>query len=432
MPEDWEILELGNFEISFAQPECFTNHSGEVNAISQFPNSKIPKFLRGHRNLSHSHMFPNRLKLKNVNKIAVIRASALGDFIVTLPAFEALRAAYPDAEIILLGRPWQKEFLIKGRTPIDRVIVIPVKKGVRVEAEEQEDADELERFFETIQHEQFDLVLNFQGNGNSVNPFMKRLGAKLTVGPVPHNEQIDKPDRFHTFYYYQSESVRYLDTVALAGATPIMLEPALHVLPADLEEVQDLLASLRNTPFVVLHPVALDKRRMWPLEHYPELVNELKERNLTIVFSGSRTDHPVVEEIIAKAGGGAINTCGQFSLGGLAALLSKAALVIGADTGPLHLARAVNTPTAGIYWAPNLVNWGPVTRIIHKPVVSWDLHCPLCGIIPNDPYPFEPREHCDHDVSFVHDVTVEQVLQAADSLIFEPNIKTKSYEQDRQ
>jgi hypothetical protein len=49
MPEDWEILKLGNFEISFAQPECFTNHSGEVNAISlPLCGTKIPKFLRGH------------------------------------------------------------------------------------------------------------------------------------------------------------------------------------------------------------------------------------------------------------------------------------------------------------------------------------------------------------------------------------------------
>jgi ADP-heptose:LPS heptosyltransferase len=371
-------------------------------------------------------MLPNRLKLKNVKKIAVIRASALGDFIVTLPAFEALRAAYPDAEIILLGRPWQKEFLIQGRTSIDRVIVIPVKKGIGAESEQQEDAAELEQFFDTMQHEQFDLAMNFQGNGLSANPFMKRLHAKVTAGPIPHNEHNDKPDRFHTFYYYQSETIRYLDTVALIGASPVMLEPSLKVLPPDTEEAQALLTSMTNKPFVVLHPVAMDKRRMWPLENYPALVNELKQRNVTIVFSGSPADQPVVEEIIAKAGGGAINTCGQFSLGGLAALLSKAALVIGADTGPLHLARAVNTPTAGIYWAPNLINWGPVTRIIHKPVVSWDLHCPLCGAIPNDPYPFEPREHCDHDVSFVRDVTVEQVLQAADSLLSCPAVTNEA------
>jgi ADP-heptose:LPS heptosyltransferase len=91
--------------------------------------------------------------------------------------------------------------------------------------------------------------------------------------------------------------------------------------------------------------------------------------------------------------------------------------MISADTGPLHLARAVNTPTIGFYWAPNLINWGPVTRTIHRPLISWKMECPICGIVPNNPYPFEPKtDTCDHPVSFVRDITIEQVLEAVESL----------------
>ena len=68
------------------------------------------------------------LKIKNVKKIAVLRCGALGDFIVTLPALKAMHNAYPEAEIILLGKPWHKKFLIKNRTPVDRVVVVPIKK----------------------------------------------------------------------------------------------------------------------------------------------------------------------------------------------------------------------------------------------------------------------------------------------------------------
>jgi ADP-heptose:LPS heptosyltransferase len=357
------------------------------------------------------------LKLQNVKKIAVLRAGALGDFIVTLPAFDALRAAYPSAEIVLLGRPWQKEFLVKGRTPVDRVIVIPVKKGVRVEADHvHENEDEIERFFEDIQQEAFDIVLNFQGNGMSANPFIKRLNARLTAGPVPNAAATDKPDRFYEFYYYQHEAIRYLDTAALVGAQVTTLEPVLHVLEQDRSAIKDLLNRLQHKPFVVLHPVAMDKRRMWPLENYPALVNELVQRNVEVVFTGAASDKAIVDDIIAKSKASVINTCGELSLGSLTALLSKAAVVIAVDTGPLHLARAVNAPTVGIHWAPNLINWGPLTRVIHKPVVSWNLVCPLCGAIPNDPYPFEPRTECDHEISFVRDITVEQVMHAADSL----------------
>jgi ADP-heptose:LPS heptosyltransferase len=101
--------------------------------------------------------------------------------------------------------------------------------------------------------------------------------------------------------------------------------------------------------------------------------------------------------------------------------------MISADTGPLHLARAVNTPTVGFYWAPNLINWGPLSRKIHRPMISWKMECPICGVVPNDPYPFEPKSsQCNHPVSFVRDITIEQVIQTVEELLIEIEKNTKS------
>jgi len=350
-------------------------------------------------------------KVENVQKIAVLRTGALGDFIVTLPALKAIRSTYPDAEIILLGEPWHKKFLLKNRTPVDRVIVVPVKKGVRDELQEIENTAAIEAFFEAVKKEQFDIAISFQGNGVSANPFIKRLNAKLTIGLT--SENAEKLDRSLNFYYYQSEVIRYLEVVKLVGAYSFDPEPQINVLKQDEQELEGFIRSLNNRPFIVLQPCAVDIRRMWPLENYPLLADKLKQKNIEVVFTGSEKDKSGIDEIIASMKERAVNTCGEFSLGGLTTLLSKAASVIGADTGPLHLARAVNTPTIGIYWAPNLINWGPVTRCIHRPVVSWNMACPFCGIIPNDPYPFEPRTNCDHAISFVRDITVQQVWNAA-------------------
>ncbi|MEJ7681998.1 MAG: glycosyltransferase family 9 protein [Segetibacter sp.] len=132
------------------------------------------------------------------------------------------------------------------------------------------------------------------------------------------------------------------------------------------------------------------------------MADELKQRNFEIVFTGAKEDRNAVDGIIDEMNATAINACGNFSLGGLAAMLSHASLMIAADTGPLHLGRAVNVPTIGFYWAPNLINWGPLTRTIHRPLISWSMACPICSIVPNDPYPFEPHtDTCDHPVSFV-------------------------------
>ena len=356
------------------------------------------------------------MHLKNIKKIAILRANALGDFIVTLPAIEAIRAAYPNAELVLLGKPWHKEFLTPGRSPIDRVIVVPVMKGIRDEKKYAENIKEQETFFEEMKKEHFDVAIHFEGNGVSANRFINQLNAGLTVGLT--SENAEKIDRAIDFYYYQSEVIRYLEVASLIDAKPISLEPQLNVLNQDVEEVKGLLSLLDKKPFVVLHPFATDIRRTWPAENYVPLADWFCEQNIEVVFTGLKEDNGEVEKMISKMKNKAINTCGAVNLGGLAALLQKACVVIGGDTGPVHLARAVNTPTVGIYWAPNLINWGPLTRSIHRPVVSWNMQCPYCGEVPNDPYPFEPQNGCEHKVSFVRDVSVDEVKQEASGLLF--------------
>jgi len=352
--------------------------------------------------------------IEYVHKIAIVRANALGDFIVTLPAIDAIRHTYPHAETVLLGRPWHQAFLKNGRNAIDRVIVVPRIKGVRDEQPYASPA-EVDTFIRQMQEENFDIVINFQGDGKSVNPLITRFNAAYTVGcvgtgVVPLNRSIP-------FYYYQSEVVRYLEVAQLIGAHTFSLQEHVNALPEDQEEIKPLLRSLQGKAFVVLHTIAEDYRRMWPLENYPTLADQLSEKNLAVVFTGAGQDFPWVEQIISSMKSHAFNTCGQFSLGGLTALLSHAAVVMGADTGPLHLARAVGTPTVGVHWAPNLINWGPVTRATHHPVISWNMHCPLCGEVPNQPVPFLPQHHCKHEVSFVRDIPVEAVMHAMNQLL---------------
>lgn len=355
------------------------------------------------------------LYVPNVKKIAVLRANALGDFIVTLPALQCIRDTYPQAEIVLLGRPWHQQYLLEGRTPVNRVVVVPVKKGIRDEAGETENEEAVNRFFTSMEKEQFDIAISFQGNGVSANPFIKRLKAKLTVGLSC--AEAENPDRFLPYYYYQSEVIRFMEVSRLVGAATTYLEPSLNVLQQDREEAAALMADLPDQPYVVLHPVAMDIRRAWPYEYYAALADYLSRKGFTVIFTGSAPDKPVAHAIIEAMQTTAINSCGYLSLGGLTALLANAALMIAADTGPLHLARAVQTPSIGFYWAPNLINWGPLTRHYHRPLISWNMACPYCGVIPNQPYPYEPQTGCAHLVSFVRDIPVTEVIQAAEELL---------------
>jgi len=125
------------------------------------------------------------LRLENVKKIAVLRANAIGDFVLALPALDALRAAYPGAEIVLLGQPWHKRFLDGRPGPLNHTVIVPRKRGVREDRETPgvEDPPEVfEQFFAKMRGERFDLALQMHGGGLNSNPFLLQLGARITAG----------------------------------------------------------------------------------------------------------------------------------------------------------------------------------------------------------------------------------------------------------
>jgi ADP-heptose:LPS heptosyltransferase len=136
-----------------------------------------------------------------------------------------------------------------------------------------------------------------------------------------------------------------------------------------------------------------------------------------VVLTGTPKEAGLVDKIKQASGRSAI-TCTSLGLGGLAALLQKSVLVISNDTGPLHLARAVGAATVGIFWAPNVLNWGPLHRNRHRLAISWQIECPRCAVKPVSPWPFQPATAaCDHPYSFVDSVSTEEVLELASELL---------------
>src|SRR5213593_1480140 len=103
----------------------------------------------------HSSLLPRFDVEPDVRKIAVLRVNRLGDFIFALPALEALRAAYPAAEIVLLAKKWHANFLANRPGPVDRVVVVPVSKGVNEEPGLVENLAEQEQFFKAMTRERF-------------------------------------------------------------------------------------------------------------------------------------------------------------------------------------------------------------------------------------------------------------------------------------
>ena len=353
---------------------------------------------------------PVAAPVPGVQKIAVLRANALGDFIVTLPGLDALRQGYPGAEIVLLGSDLHRLLLHERPSPVDRVIVVPPSRGVRngPEASEQE----LARFFAAMRAERFDLVLQFHGGGRHSNPFVRRLGARVTVGSKA--DDAIGLDRSLHYAFHAPEILRFVELAALAGAPPVTLEPRLAVTERDLAEVADALRGV-SAPFAVLHPGAVDRRRRWPSDRFAAVGDALARAGATVVLTGAGEDGGLVDELAEAMREPAFPLAGKLSLGGLVGLLARSVLLVGNDSGPRHVAEAVGTRTVAVYWVGNMITTGPLTRARHRPAVAWTVQCPVCG----RNHGREQGGRCDHDPSFVADVPVEEVLRPALELLTE-------------
>jgi ADP-heptose:LPS heptosyltransferase len=350
-------------------------------------------------------------RFEGVREIAVLRGGGLGDLMFAVPAIEALAAAYPAARITLLGSP-SAPAVLAGRTDaVHAFEELPVSPGVR---DRGDGAPPLEDFFARLRG-RFDLAVQLHGGGRNSNPFLLRLGARHTVGTATEDAEV--LERWVRYVYYQHEVVRGLEVVSLAGAAPVTLDPRVRV--ADDERVavrQDLGVTGR---LVAIHPGATDPRRRWSPDRFAAVARARLEAGDDVVLVGDATDVPAAAAI-ADAVPDALRArlhdrTGVLPLSGLPAVLAAADVVVGDDSGPRHLAVAVGTPTVGVFWFGNVVNAGPFDRGRHRVHLSFVTRCPVCGI--DVTQVGWTAERCEHDPSYVDQVTPEAVLDDVADLL---------------
>ena len=344
-----------------------------------------------------------------VSRIAVLRANGIGDMVFALPALEALRATYPEAEITLMGADWHPGFFGRRPSPVDRVITAPRMQGVWLpEGGEEDSRHAQESFFAEQRGHGYDLALQMHGGGRFSNPFVLELGARVTAGMrTPDAAALD---RWVRYVYYHPEILRYLEVVALVGARPVGYEPRLVVTDEDRSEAERALGEV-GPVLAVLNPGASDPRRRWSPARMAAVGDALAGAGCEVVVTGDdRDDVALAKAIVEAMTKPARSVAGGLSLGGLAGVLERATVAVSNDSGPLHVARAVGAATVGIYWCGNAFNGGPPSAHLHRAAISWQVHCPRCGV---DCI----HDACEHSDSFVDAVPVDEVVDAALDLV---------------
>lgn len=344
---------------------------------------------------------PTATPVPGVRRLAVLRSGGIGDLVLTEPALAALRAAYPAAELTLLGAPHHRA-LVEGRSgPWDRFEAVPFTRGVRVGADPDAPVTQLEAWCAAQRERSYDLTLQMHGGGRFSNALLLRLGGRVSVGAATRDAP--RLDRTVPYAFSQHDTLRWLEVAAAAGAPPVRLEPHLAVTAEDVAAGYALLRD-DGRPLLVMHPGASAPRRRWWPDRLAAVGAALAARGARGVVVGGPNDRDLVDAVTSAAAG-SLEGVQTRSLHALLGLLTRATLFLGNDSGPRHLAHALGTPTVSVSTSANLADVAPLLRTWHRVVVDWHAVCPRDGMRAED-------GDCGHESAAVASVQVGEVVEA--------------------
>jgi len=287
------------------------------------------------------------VKPSNVRKILIIKLRALGDIVLSTPVISNIRQAYPDAQVDFLVEPPGDE-LLEAHPDINRIVIYPWKKW-KTQSWFLSNRSGIQ-FVQDIRREHYDLVFDLFGNPRSafltwLSGASHRVGFNFRGRHYAYNHVIEPRGSEVHEVDFNLDALRY---IGIPIKQKNLYFPAL---PRSEAFVRNWIEKegLKGKKLAGLHVWGSWPAKRWPLQKFAELADCLIEcygfKVVVIWGPGERkyaeavagmTDHPLV---IAP----------ETSLQDMGALLSKCHLVIANDSGPMHIAAAVGTPTVGIY-----------------------------------------------------------------------------------
>lgn len=315
--------------------------------------------------------------LDQPRSIVVFRALQLGDMLCAIPAFRALRHAYPDAHIALIGLPWCQSFVSRFAAYIDEFIEFPGYPGL---PEITPRLTAIPAFLAAMQQRHFDAAIQLHGSGSYVNSIAVLLNAKRMAGFYLEGEYCPDPQGFMQWPENEPEILRYLklmEYLGLSGADATLEFP---LTAADRNEFNELRLDsiLGGRRYIVIHPGAQLRSRRWPALRFAQVAESIPG-DFAIVITGTADEQSIAESVQLSTKRDVVNLAGKTSLGALAVLLQNAQLLISNDTGLSHIAAALHVPSVVICSASDPHRWSPLDRSLHTVIFHQPVACRPCA-----------------------------------------------------
>ena len=338
--------------------------------------------------------------LDEAQKIMVRAPNWIGDAVMALPALEALRARFPEAELVVVSKPWVSE--LYGQHPAVSRQIVYDREG------QHKGSTGFWKLVQTLRQEHFDAAILFQ------NAFHAAWMAWCARVPIRVGYARDGRSRLLTEALevppaaaYRHHAYYYLQLLFRAGITD--RSEAIHGVRLVLDKAEQKWArerlqslGLDGLRFLVgIHPGAsFGPAKRWLPERFAELADRLVEAlHADILIFGSAAEQPLAEEIADEMEHVPTILAGETTLRQLMALFAQCRLIVTNDSGPMHVAAGLGVPQVAIFGSTNERVTGPLSA--RARVVKREVPCSPCGL----------RE-CPIDFRCMTGLSVDQVYRA--------------------
>ena len=291
-------------------------------------------------------------KKTSFHKILIVKPSSLGDVVHSLPFLNALHRCFPGVEIhwvIAKGL----EGLLEGHPMVDKCVVIQKDLWKKI-SRAGSTVRELRRLSRDLKAEHYDLAVDLQG----------LLRSGLITGATHAPVRIgfaEAREGSRVFYTKEVKGGRGIHAVErymkVAGELGCATDEILFPLPPSgpgRYRVTRLIAELGS--YAVIVPGARWKTKLWPAESFGRVAASLPVRSIVV---GSAGDREIASTVVASSSGKALSLAGETDLTELIEIVRRAKVVITNDSGPMHIAAALNIPVVAIFGPTSPVLTGP-------------------------------------------------------------------------
>ncbi|MBD3426357.1 MAG: lipopolysaccharide heptosyltransferase II [Candidatus Omnitrophica bacterium] len=341
-------------------------------------------------------------------KIVLLRTDRIGEVLLSAAAVGAIKEKNPGARIDFVTSEYSKG-LLEGRSDIAKVMTADTmsrgnvfSKALSLSRQLREGGYDAAVVFNP--HKMLHLACFLAGIPRRIG--YARKWPFLLTDRIEDDRQ--KGDR------HEIEcTLELLERSGISAGRPHLI---LEVDPSSRSKVAELLAKRgvdEGGVLVCVHPGSSNPSKIWPGDNYSELIQRIRnDLGYEVVVLGDVKEAGLADRIVHKADAGAFNLAGELDLKCLAALLKRADLFIGNDTGPMHMAAALRVPVIAIFgrnipgvsptrWGP----WGEDHIVLHE-----DLGCDPC---------FD--RDCQKEHECLRAITVDKVYESVKRLLPEGN-----------